>query len=161
MYRNNEYYPDPTFASAYMNIKKETAKNNGETYMPWVYIASPLRGDMERNIENAKEYCRFAIQQNVLPMCPCTAKKGGQPKAGFCEAKVLSIIYFTLFLNDSEEIERRIGLMLGLQMLKRCKEVWVFGGRISEGMANEIKIAEKRKIPVRYFTAECREVNGL
>ena len=138
MYRNNEHYADPTFAEAYANIKREIAKNNGETYMPWVYIASPLRGNVERNIENAKDYCRFAIKQNVVPMCPH--------------------IYFTLFLNDSAEIERRIGLILGLQMLKRCKEVWVFGDRISEGMANEIQIAEKRKIPIRYFTSECAEV---
>ena len=138
MYRNNEHYADPTFAEAYANIKREIAKNNGETYMPWVYIASPLRGDVENNIAKAKDYCRFAIKRNVVPMCPH--------------------IYFTLFLNDSAEIERRIGLILGLQMLKRCKEVWVFGNRISEGMANEIQIAEKRKIPIRYFTSECAEV---
>ena len=90
MYRNNEHYADPTFAEAYANIKREIAKNNGETYMPWVYIASPLRGDVENNIARAKDYCRFAIKQNVVPMCPRTAKKGGQPKAGFCAAKVLS-----------------------------------------------------------------------
>ena len=70
MYRNNEHYPDPTFASAYAAIKKEIAQNNGETYMPWVYIASPLRGDIEGNIKRAKEYCHFAIKQNAVPMCP-------------------------------------------------------------------------------------------
>ena len=32
MYRNNEHYPDPTFASAYAAIKKEIAQNN-ETNM--------------------------------------------------------------------------------------------------------------------------------
>ena len=65
---------------------------------------------------------------------------------------------FTQFLNDDNEVERRIGLILGLQMLKRCKEMWVFGDIISEGMANEIRIAEKRNIPVRYFTDKCEEV---
>lgn len=138
MYRNDEHYADPTFAAAYAGIKKEIAKNNGELYMPWAYIASPLRGDVERNIEKAKGYSRFAIKQNVVPMCPH--------------------IYFTQFLNDDKEVERRIGLILGLQMLKRCKEMWVFGETISEGMANEIKIAEKRHIPIRYFTSECEEV---
>lgn len=138
MYRNNEHYPDPTFASAYMAIKKEIARNNGEIYMPWVYIASPLRGDIKRNIEKAMEYCRFAIKRNTVPLCPH--------------------IYFTLFLDDTVEVERRIGLILGLQMLKRCKEVWVFGDRISEGMANEIRIAEKRKIPMRYFNDNYVEV---
>ena len=141
MYRNNEHYPDPTCASAYAAIKKEIAQNQGETYMPWVYIASPLRGDIEGNIKRAKEYCHFAIKQNAVPMCPH--------------------IYFPLFFDDNAELERRIGLILGLQMLKRCKEMWVFGDRISKGMANEIKIAEKRKIPVRYFTSECVEVNTL
>lgn len=137
MYRNNEHYADPTFAEAYANIKREIAKNNGETYMPWVYIASPLRGDVERNIENAKDYCRFAIKQNVVPMCPH--------------------IYFTLFLNDGAEIERRIGLILGLQMLKRCKEVWVFGGYISLGMDREIRMAQRWNIPVRFFDVNCKE----
>ena len=103
MYKNEEHYADPTFASAYANIKKEMAKNDGDTYMPWVYIASPLRGDVERNIEKAKGYSRFAIKKNAVPMCPH--------------------IYFTLFLRDDNEVERRIGLILGLQMLKRCKEV--------------------------------------
>ena len=137
MYHNDEHYADPTFAEVYKTIKKEEAKNNGETFMPWVYIASPLRGDIEGNIERAKAYCRFAITKNVMPMCPH--------------------IYFTLFLNDNAEVERRIGMILGLQLLKRCKEVWVFGDTISEGMANEIKIAEKRGIPVRYFTSKCEE----
>ena len=138
MYRNNEHYVDPTFAAAYARIKKEMAKNDGDTYMPWVYIASPLRGDVERNIEKAKGYSRFAIKQNAVPMCPH--------------------IYFTLFLDDANEVERRIGLILGLQLLKRCKEVWVFDDTISEGMANEIRIAEKRKIPIRYFSESCEEV---
>lgn len=138
MYRNSEYYPDPTFAAAYINIKKEMARNNGETYMPWVYIASPLRGDVEHNIEKAKTYSRFAITKNTVPMCPH--------------------IYFTSFLSDTNEVERRIGLILGIQMLKRCKEVWIFGDTISEGMANEIRIAKKRRIPVRYFTETCEEV---
>lgn len=138
MYRNEEHYADPTFAAAYARIKKDMAKNNGDTYMPWVYIASPLRGDVERNIEKAKDYSRFAIKKNTVPMCPH--------------------IYFTLFLRDGNEVERRIGMLLGLQMLKRCKEVWVFGSTISEGMANEIRIAEKRSMPVRYFTENCEEV---
>ena len=73
----------------------------------------------------------------------------------------LDISPLDLFFDDNAELERRIGLILGLQMLKRCKEMWVFGDRISKGMANEIKIAEKHKIPVRYFTSECVEVNTL
>ena len=70
MYRNNEHYPDPTFASAYAAIKKEIAQNNGETYMPWVYIASPLRGDIEGNIK----------REGILPLCH-KAKRGADVSA--------------------------------------------------------------------------------
>ena len=137
MHRNEEHYPDPTFAAAYMNIRKEAAKNNGDAFVPWVYIASPLRGDIEGNIERAKEYCRFAVMQNKLPFCPH--------------------IYFTQFLNDNVESERRIGMIHGIQMLKRCKELWVFGDKISEGMQSEIRIAKDRNMPIRDFSSDCRE----
>ena len=154
MYRNNEHYADPTFAEAYANIRRQmkTAADSD-----WIYIASPYRGDVKRNTENAKKYAAFAVRQGKLPLCPCTAKKGGQPKAGFCAAKVLSIIYFTQFLNDAAEDERSIGLNLALQMLKRCKEIWVFGGYISLGMDRELRMAQRWNIPVRFFNVNCKE----
>ena len=37
-------------------------------------------------------------------------------------------------------------------LLGRCEEVWVFGERVTDGMAAEIAKAEKRKMKVRYFT---------
>ena len=137
MHRNEEYYPDPTFAKAYMNMRKN--KSTGDVFVPWVYIASPLRGDVERNIQRAKEYCRFVIKQNKLPFCPH--------------------IYFTQFLNDNIESERRIGMLYGIHMLNRCKELWVFGDRISEGMKNEIETAKDRNMPIRYFSSDCKEVS--
>ena len=51
MRRNTEHYPDPTFDEAYANIRRE---EQGENYVPWVYIASPYRGDTATNILNAK-----------------------------------------------------------------------------------------------------------
>jgi hypothetical protein len=136
---NNEHYPDPTFGEAYSKIRREEKElRDGENYVPWVYIASPYRGDVVRNTENALRYSLFAVKQNRVPICPH--------------------IYFTRFLNDDDESERKKGLNLALQMLKRCKEVWVFGDVISEGMQNEIRIAKKRHITVKYFTSDCKEV---
>ena len=40
----------------------------------------------------------------------------------------------------------------------RCREVWVFGRRISKGMAMEIEKARERNLRLRYFTEECEEV---
>lgn len=140
MHRNSEHYPDPTFGGAYDSIRQmEKAFCTGKKYIPWVYIASPYRGDVKTNTENAKRYSFFAVMQGKVPFCPH--------------------IYFTQFLDDNVKVERKIGLNLALHMLRRCREVWVFGDTVSEGMRNEIRIAKKRHIPIRYFTSECVEVN--
>ena len=140
MHRNSEHYPDPTFGGAYDSIRQmEKAFCTGKKYIPWVYIASPYRGDVKTNTENAKRYSFFAVMQGKVPFCPH--------------------IYFTQFLDDNVKVERKIGLNLALNMLRRCREVWVFGDTVSEGMRNEIRIAKKWRIPVRYFTSECVEVN--
>lgn len=52
----------------------------------------------------------------------------------------------------SEETERELALFMGMVLLGKCEEVWVFGERVTDGMAAEIAKAEKRKMKVRYFT---------
>ena len=104
----------------------------------WVYIASPYRGDVERNVTAAKKYALFAVQQNKIPLCPH--------------------IYFTQFLDDNIESERKQGLNLALQWLQRCNELWVFGSHISSGMQAELTAARKWNIRVRFFDENCEEV---
>ena len=67
MHRNSEHYPDPTFSGAYANIRRmEKAFCEGKKYIPWVYIASPYRGDVKTNTENAKRYSLFAVMQGKV-----------------------------------------------------------------------------------------------
>jgi len=35
-----------------------------------IYICSPLRGDLERNIRKAQAYCREAVEFGVVPLAP-------------------------------------------------------------------------------------------
>jgi hypothetical protein len=37
-----------------------------------VYISSPLRGDVERNIQRARDYCAYAASCGVIPLAPHT-----------------------------------------------------------------------------------------
>lgn len=98
--------------------------------MKRVYICSPLRGDLENNIKNAKEYCRMACLFGTLPVAPH--------------------IYFTAFLDDNIEHERLLGMELGIELLKDCQEVWVFtNGEPSHGMKAEIEVAEKMGLKVK------------
>ena len=64
---------------------------------PLIFICSPYRGDVETNIQNARRYCRFAIEQGGIPFAPH--------------------LLFTQFLNDDDPMERRVGLCLGVEML--------------------------------------------
>ena len=56
----------------------------------------------------------------------------------------------------SELDERDIALHMDYVLVTKCVEMWVFG-EITEGMAHEIDIAEKRNMPIRYFDTNCKE----
>ena len=108
--------------------------------MKIVGICSLLRGEIKGNIRKANDYCRFAAQEGVVPLAPHTI--------------------FTQFLDDTIPEERLIGLTLGLELIKRVDEVWVFGVRISEGMEAEILLAEQMDIPIKYFNEKCERVEA-
>jgi hypothetical protein len=107
--------------------------NGDETMdeMKVIYVCSPLRGNVERNIRKAIGYSRFVYMKGGVPIAPHA--------------------YLTLFLDDNIKEEREAGLKMGLQLLKVCNELWAFGNKISEGMAMEIKAAKEMGIKVCRF----------
>lgn len=97
-----------------------------------VYICSPCRGDYEKNIQKAQGYCREIMERwpNVLPIAPH--------------------VYFTQFLDDTNEAERELGMAAGIALLSMCDEIWVYGmENPSRGMASEIVYATEHAIPIR------------
>jgi len=40
---------------------------------------------------------------------------------------------------------------MGLDLLYRCAELWIFGPKISRGMLGEIELAERLGIPIKYY----------
>lgn len=67
-------------------------------------------------------------------------------------------LLFPQFLNDNNPKERALGLFFGNAILSKCVEMWVFGGRISEGMEAEIKRSTWKGHRIRYFSEICEEV---
>jgi hypothetical protein len=134
---NSEGYLDLTAYEAVQTVDKEIRDGQRRRY-PKIYICSPFRGDTEVNTQNAISYCRFAVKQGYFPIAPH--------------------IWLTRFLDDADRNERDLGISFGLRLLSGCREVWVFGSRISDGMGKEIKEAERRSIPVRYFSEQCEEM---
>ncbi|MEG1863637.1 MAG: ASCH/PUA domain-containing protein [Oscillospiraceae bacterium] len=94
-----------------------------------IYVCSPLRGNIEKNIARAKEYCRSVIIAGYVPLAPHVALNG--------------------VLDDNKPAERETALALGLELLQRCNELWVFGSVVSMGMAAEIDLAQRLNIPVK------------
>lgn len=108
--------------------------------MELIYVASPYAGDVEQNVENAKEYCRYVMEQGGVPLP--------------------SHLLYPQMLDDSSPAQRGLGTRMGLELLARCDGLWAFG-EISPGMEAEMAEAERLGIPVRQVTMEELEENRM
>ena len=135
---NSEGYRDPTAAQAIAAVTRAEKAQAKKSYKPLVFVCSPLAGDMERNIKNARRYCRFTVDKGAIPLAPH--------------------LLYPQFLEDGNPAERELGLFFGLVLLGKCDELWAFGGVATEGMRAELAKARKRGLPVRYYNDRCEEV---
>ncbi|AWW25967.1 DUF4406 domain-containing protein [Acetobacterium sp. KB-1] len=130
---SREGNPDPTIYGGLTSLEKPS-----RAYRQMVYVCSPFSGDVARNIENARKYSRFVVEQGCIPITPH--------------------LLFPQFLNDNDLTERELGLHFGNVLMDHCSEVWVFGEIISDGMDSEIKRARRKNIKLRYFSSDLKEV---
>lgn len=131
---NGEGYHDPVPHKAVANMEREQ-----HVWKPVVYVASPYAGDIAANTQAAARYCRFAVDSGAIPLAPH--------------------LFIPQFM--SEEKERDEAMFMNMVFLTKCSELWVFGTEITSGMAEEISRAERRGMPIRYFTEDCVEImNG-
>lgn len=105
--------------------------------MKLVFICSPYRGDVEVNVNRARRYCRFAYVNGCVPYAPH--------------------LHNPQFLDGKITEERDAGIYMGMEVLKRLDELWVFGDVLTEGMEMEFRLAKQLNIPIRYFTDTCDE----
>lgn len=98
----------------------------------YAYICSPYKdtgnSSVKDHVKFAQKACRFVYNKGYIPIAPH--------------------LYFTQFMNDDDLIEREDGLILGMEILKKCDKVFVFPyedkylpNGISLGMQNEINLA--------------------
>ena len=99
-----------------------------------VYIASPLSGDVETNLDFARQACLYAMAQGVTPFAPH--------------------LLYPQMLDDNDPAQRELGMNMGNQMLALCDELWLCGDIISSGMAAEEQLAKELDIPVRNVSTE-------
>ena len=98
-----------------------------------IYVASPCKGDIKANLKNAAKYSEH-VSYDGIPICPH--------------------LYFSTFLDDNYPGDRRKGMWMGQDLLKRCSEMRVFTDEVTEGIIAEIKIAKENDIPIKFFDSE-------
>lgn len=149
--RNKEGYLDLTAYQALTNIVREEKKKNkalkkSKQVQPKgkgniVFICSPFAGDIVTNTISAQKYGKFAVKEEAIPVIPH--------------------LMYPQFLDENNIDERQLGIKMGLVLMSKCSELWVFGNYLSSGMTLEVQKAKMMKLPVRYFTTECVEKRGL
>jgi len=90
--RNAEGYMDPTAYEAMSLTEKE--ERALRAFRPIIYICSPYAGDIEKNVNAARGYSRFAVDKGFIPFAPH--------------------LLFPQFMNDTDPQERELGLFFAL-----------------------------------------------
>ena len=91
-----------------------------------VFICSPYRGNVQRNVAYTISYCECEMALGNTPFAP-------------------HLIYPQITADDDT------GIHHGLEVLARCDELHVWGDNVSAGMRIEIEYADTAGIPVRYM----------
>ena len=93
-----------------------------------VYVCAPLRGDMEANIEFARQKAAELFQHGYIPICPH--------------------LMFPPVADVNNPLQDELARKMGLQLVDICNQVNVYGPEWTDGMWAEIHQAEKAGIPV-------------
>lgn len=93
-----------------------------------VYICAPLRGDVKKNVEFARRKAKEVFAEGNIPVCPH--------------------LMFPPIADPGNPAEDAKALDMCIKLIDRCYEIRVYGGEWTDGMWNEIRHAEKMKIPV-------------
>lgn len=107
--------------------------------MEKAYVCSPLSGNIKQNISNAIAYSRFVYEK--------------------CGMIPIMSHFYALILDDNDNVQRQVGISMGIDMLLSTKHIWVFGDTITEGMKEEIKTAVSLKRTIHYINdTQCKEI---
>lgn len=86
-----------------------------------VYICAPLQGDIEKNINFARQKAKEEFQSGSVPICPH--------------------LMFPPFADATDPKQDQAAREMGLRLVEVCQEVHVYGSEWTDGMWAEIRHA--------------------
>lgn len=100
-----------------------------------VFVSTPFHAEtvaeMQENIHLAQRICKKVMRDGYIPYAPH--------------------LLFPQFLDDADARQRKEGITAGIEMLRRCDILVFSGGKVTDGMTQEMKAASDLGIPVVYL----------
>ena len=94
-----------------------------------VYICAPLRGDVEKNIEFARQKAQEVFQAGDIPVCPH--------------------LMFPPIADPENPVQDQAAREMGLRLVESCQQVNVYGPNLTDGMLAEIQHATRLGIEIK------------
>ena len=116
-------------AKQYLDVFRDRQQEHAQDGPKLVYICAPLRGDVEKNIEFARQKAQEVFQAGDIPVCPH--------------------LMFPPIADPENPQQDQAAREMGLRLVESCQEVHVYGPEWTEGMWAEIRHAMDLGIEVK------------
>ena len=116
-------------AKQYLDVFRDRQQEHAQDGPKLVYICAPLRGDVEKNIEFARQKAQEVFQAGDIPVCPH--------------------LMFPPVADPENPQQDQAARDMGLRLVESCQEVHVYGPEWTEGMWAEIRHAMDLGIEVK------------
>ena len=116
-------------AGQYLDVFRDRQQERTQDGPKLVYICAPLRGDVEKNIEFARQKAQEVFQEGNIPICPQ--------------------LMFPPIADVDDPAQDQAARKMGLRLVESCQEVHVYGPEWTEGMWEEIRHAMDLGIEVK------------
>lgn len=113
----------------YLDLFRDRQQERTQDGPKLVYICAPLRGDVEKNIEFARQKAQEVFQAGDIPVCPH--------------------LMFPPIADPKNPQQDQAARDMGLRLVASCQEVHVYGSEWTEGMWAEIRHAMDLGIEVK------------
>lgn len=114
----------------YLDLFRDRQQERVQDGPQMVYICAPLRGNMENNIEFARQKAQEVFRAGGIPVCPH--------------------LMFPPIADPGNPAQDQAAREMGLRLVESCQHVRVYGSTITEGMQAEIQHAQEQGIPVAF-----------
>ena len=116
-------------AKQYLDVFRDRQQERAQDGPKLVYICAPLRGDVEKNIEFARQKAQEVFQAGDIPVCPH--------------------LMFPPIADPENPVQDQAAREMGLRLVESCQQVNVYGPEWTEGMWAEIRHAMDLGIQVK------------